>query len=106
MLNISKFVEVKHTKFPVWFEHKNVCIHCGKEGTLTFVDVRGRESTKEVAAFDHMRCTACNRLYSMRWTPLEDNPDVYRPSAVELNVKKDFMNIFNKDVIKKGEKII
>ena len=109
MLNLSTNMSlgVKHVKFPLYFEHKNVCIHCGAKGALVFVDKFGRESTAEVAAFDHMRCRKCNRIYSMKWSPTEKDPNIYRPSAVEFNIKMDFINIVNSSNIKKkGEKVL
>lgn len=104
MLGIDVNVKADKITQPVYFEHKNVCVHCGETGSLVFVDLGGRETTKEIFQFDHMKCTACGKIYSIKWSHPEDNPDIYRPSAVEFSIKRDFKNMF-KDR-KKLEKVL
>lgn len=103
-LNSEVSIDIKHVKFPVYFRHKNICIHCGGEGTLVFVDKFGRESKKELSAFEHIKCTKCGRIYSMRWEPDEKDETTYRPSAVEFNIIQDFKNLINPVVNHMGEK--
>ena len=103
-LNTNLSVDIKHVTFPIYFRHKNTCLHCGENGTLVFVDKFGNESTKEISAFEHIRCTKCGRIYSIKWEPDENNDKVYRPSAVEFNIKQDFMNLVNPSVYHRGEK--
>ena len=58
-LGIDVDIDVKKVKFPIHFENKNICVHCGGQGTLIFVDKFGRESNKDIHAFDHIKCTKC-----------------------------------------------
>jgi ribosomal protein L37E len=103
-LDVNLDVDIKHARFPVYFKHKNTCIHCGADGQLVFVDKFGRETTKELTAFEHIKCRACGRIYSMRWEPDENDASVYRPSAVEFNVKKDLENLIDPNIRHRGDR--
>jgi ribosomal protein L37E len=102
MFNVS--LEIKHAEFPLYFKHRNVCIHCGAEESLVFIDKFGKESTKEIAPFDHIRCKRCGRIYSMKWEPDEKDHSIYRPSAVEFDIKRDLKNMMNANVRHRGDK--
>ncbi|MBR6289163.1 MAG: hypothetical protein IKR19_07510 [Acholeplasmatales bacterium] len=92
-------VEFKKIKYPVYFEHRNVCIHCGAEGTLVFLDRFGREYDKELEVFEHIKCTRCKRIYSIRWdkSPLDGT---MKPSAVDFGIATQFNNFINRDATK------
>ncbi len=92
-LGIDVDVDLKKVKFPVRFENKNVCVHCGKEGSLIFVDKFGRESNKDIHAFDHIKCKNCGRIYSIQWNPSEENKSAMYPTAINPNVKTEFINL-------------
>ena len=104
-LPIEVHIDIEHKRFPLHFEHKNTCIHCGANGSLVFVDKFGNTSTKETSnAFEHIRCEKCGRIYSMKWEPMENDPNVYKPSAVEFNIKQDFKNLIDANIYHRGEK--
>lgn len=105
-LGVDVDIDVKKVHAPVAFVHKNVCVHCGGEGTLKFVDKFGRISSKEINAFDHIKCSKCGKPYSIEWSADESrDPDKLYPTAVEPDIKKGFMNIVKASKIKdKGEK--
>ena len=67
MLNIGLNIklDIDKVQYPVYFEKHNICIHCGAEGQLIFVDKFGRETKNEIHPFDHIKCKSCNRLYSI-----------------------------------------
>ena len=89
-LNLT--AEVKKTTYPITFDRKNVCVHCGAEGSLIFVDKFGRETNKEIHPFDHMKCRNCGRNYSILWKRDEETGKVY-PSAVGMELKQEFLNL-------------
>lgn len=89
-LGIDVDVDVKKVKFPIYFENKNICVHCGGQGTLIFVDKFGRESNKDIHAFDHIKCTKCGRVYSILWEP---DGKTMHPTAINPSVKAEFSNL-------------
>lgn len=105
MLNISMDIQIntKTTHYPIMFDGRNICVHCGGEGTLTFVDKFGRATNQDIHAFDCIKCKKCGRTYSILWQNDESNGKMY-PSAVERNIKTEFLNLFNnKKIQSKGE---
>ena len=105
-LPIDVDIDVKKLHIPFYFEHRNECVHCGAKDTLKFVDILGRETTKEINAFDHIKCIACGRTYSISWSPDESkDPGKLYPSAVDPSIKSDFQNMVSAYRIKsKGMK--
>jgi hypothetical protein len=93
MLNLGMRVKVDINKklYPVYFDKKNICVHCGGQGTLKFVDKFGTETRDEVYPFDHIKCTKCGRLYSIMWKKDTDNNVMY-PVATDLSIKGEFLN--------------
>ena len=107
-LGIDVDIDIKKLSMPFYFEHKNECVHCGAKDQLVFVDVLGRETTKEINAFDHIKCKACGKKYSIMWTP-DTNKEENKlyPSAVDPSIKTDFMNMVSSSRLKQqGEKNI
>lgn len=92
-LNVDFNLDLKETHYPIIFNGKNVCIHCGAEGLLVFVDKFGRETNTEVYAFDHIRCKKCGRRYSILWQR-DDNGNMY-PTADEYSIGQEFKNLIN-----------
>lgn len=106
MLNFSVNVnlDIKRTQYPIYFERRNVCIHCGGSGTLTFVDKFGNETNKEIYPLDHIKCKKCGRRYSIRWEKDPSNGRMF-PIPVEREIKQEFINTINHIYIKQnGEK--
>lgn len=104
-IDVKLDIDVKKVNMPVYFPGKNVCTHCGATDSLLFVDKFGRESRKEINAFDHIICKKCNRLYSIRWD--SDNNGNMVPSAVNPSISRDLNNLFNINSIKNnGDKIL
>ena len=97
-------VEVQRIKYPVYFEHKNICIHCGAEGSLVFVDRFGREYDKELEVFEHIKCKRCNRIYSIRWD--RDAEGVMKPSAIDFGIGTQFSNFINRKSTESSSRIL
>lgn len=108
MLNLKVNIDVDVNKkiYPISFVKKNVCIHCGAENSIIFVDKFGNETRNEIHPFDHMKCRSCNRSYSIKWER-DDNSNKMYPVPVELGIKQEFLNLVTLPIIKKnGEKQI
>ena len=94
-LDVEVDVKFKESHTPVYFIGKNECVSCGKKGTLIFVDIFGRETgNKEINSFDHIKCKACGRGYSIRWSKAEDGNGMI-PSASSYNIMRDFDNLIH-----------
>jgi hypothetical protein len=102
MLNIGVNINVdlKETQYPIYFEKRNICVHCGAEGTLTFVDKFGKETNKEIYPFDHIKCKKCNATYSILWQRDESNNNRMYPTAVDHSINKEFLNTIKYPFIK------
>lgn len=98
-IGVNINVDVKNVKQPIRFERKNICVHCGAKGMLNFVDKFGNKSSKEIHAFDHIKCFKCGKNYSILWTPEEDGDKMY-PTAVDYTVQKEFTNILTNTFFK------
>ena len=96
MIGLSKEVYIPENKIrmPIYFDRKNVCVHCGGEGTLIFINRFGRATKDEITAFDHIECKKCGKKYSIKWTKDPDSPKMY-PSAVDTDVKDNFAKMIN-----------
>jgi hypothetical protein len=88
LINIQASVDRVHT--PFYFEHKNICVRCGAEGEMVFIDKFGRETTKDIYPFENIKCKKCGGLYSIKWDKGEDGK-MY-PSAVDPSMKQEFVN--------------
>lgn len=104
-LNVEVELDVKKAKFPVYFKNKNICVHCGANGSLMFINILGKPSKADsIEAFDHMKCSACGRVYSILWEP--DDEGNMKPSAVEYNIGREFSNFVNSYARKHGQKTL
>ena len=101
MLNfkVSVDVDVNHVQYPIMFDRRNVCVHCGSEGSLTFVDKFGKETKKEIHPFDHIKCKNCGRHFSILWEKDNSNGKMY-PIATDYGVKREFLNMISHTLIK------
>ena len=105
--NLSIGLEVIESEYPIMFDKKNECIHCGAVGTLTFVDKFGKETGKEIHPFDHIKCRNCGRNYSILWERDENNNGKMYPIATDPGIKREFLNLVSHKYIKnKGVKEI
>lgn len=95
-------VNIKEYHYPIYFERKNICISCGAEGDLKFINIFGKEASHEVHPFEYLKCTRCGATYSIKWDRSEEDNKLY-PSAVDKSIAKDFLNNFKNrnDKIKK-----
>lgn len=92
--------------YPVYFEKRNICIHCGAENTLKFVDKFGRETSKDIYPFENIKCTACKTVYSIMWKPDEGGKKMH-PCATDKSIIREFVNAFNTKGLKEvGDKTI
>lgn len=95
-------VDIKEYHYPIYFERKNICVSCGAEGELAFVNIFGKEVSHEIHPFEYLRCKRCHAEYSIKWDRSEDDQKLY-PSAVDKSLVKDFINIFKKKEDKEKE---
>ena len=94
MDKINKSVDINtEPKRVIYFDKVNECMHCGSKCTLIIIDKFGNRCSKEINAFDHIKCTKCNTEYSIRWIADEDG--TMHPVAVPKSVKRDYMNMMN-----------
>ena len=106
MLNIgiNLNIDINKVQYPVYFEKRNICVHCAAEGKLIFIDKFGRETSKEIYPFDHIKCKACGRQYSIKWQRDDFNDKMF-PTAVDPSFKQEFINLLcNKKIKDKGDK--
>lgn len=97
-------IDIHKIIYPVYFEHRNVCVHCGAEGTLVFTDKFGNEFVKELGIFEHIKCTRCKRIYSIRWD--RDNDGVMKPSAIDFSIGNQFNNFLSRKTISTSPRIL
>ena len=91
-------VELKEVHYPFYFERKNICVSCGAEGCLKFINIFGKDASHEVYPFESLKCSRCGAVYSIKWTKGQD--DKLYPSAVDKSITRDFLNNFKKKDIK------
>ena len=94
-------VELEEIHYPFYFERKNICVSCGAEGSLKFVNIFGKEAAHEVHPFESLKCSRCGAVYSIKWTKGEN--DKLYPSAVDKSITRDFLNNFKKKDKKEKE---
>lgn len=92
-------IDIKKVQYPVYFEKRNICVHCAAEGSLVFVDVFGRETNREINAFEHIKCKCCGRTYSIDWKRDPGSSKMY-PVPVDHSVGQQFSNFMNMREIK------
>ena len=103
-INLNISVDISKKSYPISFIKRNICVHCGAEGSIVFVDKFGSETRNEIHPFDHMKCRTCGRNYSIKWERDEDTSKMY-PVPVELGLKQEFLNLVSLPIIQKnGEK--
>ena len=88
-------VESKEYHYPFYFERKNMCVSCGAEGDLHFVNIFGKDASHEVHPFEYLKCKRCGAVYSIRWDKNQEDQKLY-PSAVDKRIIDDFLNCFKK----------
>lgn len=89
----SEATVTRKNKFPIYFEHKNICVHCGAENCLVFLDRFNNEFTKELEVFERMKCKKCNTEYYIRWDRNKDGD--MKPSAIGYNIPREYNNFIN-----------
>ena len=103
-INVNANLSLKRTEYPIYFEKRNVCIHCGAENQLIFVDKFGNQTKKEIYPFDYIKCRNCGRTYSIFWQRDQENGRMF-PTPVEREIKREFLNLMNrKEIRDKGVK--
>ena len=101
MIGVNINIDISQKQYPIYFDKKNICVHCGAEGQLTFVDKFGNETKKEIYPFDHIKCKSCGRPYSILWqVDKESNSQRMYPCAVDPSFKQEFVNLINSRKIK------
>ena len=106
MLKVNVDVNLTKIEYPIYFDKQNKCVACGDIGSLTFVNVFGKECDidQEVHAFDHIKCKSCGAIYSMKWDKDRESGKLI-PTAIDPSIKNEFVNLIMKNKIKEnGEK--
>lgn len=86
-------INIKEYHYPVYFKNKNICVSCGAEGELAFVNIFGKEVKHEIHPFEFLQCKRCGAKYSIKWDKSNEDQKLY-PSAVDKSFIKDFVNNF------------
>jgi hypothetical protein len=96
MMNLKLKVdaEIKKARYPFYFDRKNCCVKCAATGSLTFVDIFGHETDREIYPFDHIVCKNCGAKYSIKWLQDEEKNQLY-PVAVDPSVRQEVYNTIN-----------
>lgn len=90
-------INYREIHYPIYFNKKNICVSCGAEKALKFINIFGKEASHEVHPFESLKCSKCGAVYSIKWERGED--DKLYPSAVDKSIIRDFLNNFkNKDI--------
>lgn len=97
---IYKSSDTKNGMIPITFTKKNICVHCGRENTLVFVDIYGRETKSEVHPFDHIECCRCTKKYAIRWEKETDTVPQYYPTACDNTIKNNILGAVKYPVVK------
>ena len=92
---INTDINFKEIHYPIYFDRKNICVSCGAEGDLQFVNIFGKNVNHEVHPFEYIKCSRCHAVYSIKWTRNPDDGKLY-PSAVDKNIGREFVNLFKK----------
>lgn len=87
MLGINTNVDILDPYYAIIFDRKNVCCHCGKEGTLKVIDKYDKIVNQEVYSFDHIECENCKAKYGIEW---RNKNNKYYPVAVDYSIKNRF----------------
>ena len=87
-------------RFPVYFKHKDICIHCGAEDCITLIDIFGNNiNTFNMYTVVYAVCNRCHRMYKLKWEPNENGE--YEASVTDNSVAlqyKDFIERLNKEI--------
>ena len=94
-------IDLKEVHYPFYFERKNICVSCGAEKSLIFVNIFGKEASHEVHPFEYLKCSRCGAVYSIKWSKGQD--EKLYPSAVDKSITRDFLNNFKKKDKKEKE---
>lgn len=105
-VNINADIRVGNYHYPIKFNNQNICVHCGSENEMRFVDKFGKDSSHlDLYPVQHIRCTHCGRNYGIQWDP-QDNGSML-PTAVEPSISNMFKNLIAEKAIKAiGEKVL
>lgn len=77
------------TIYPILFDKVNICVQCGAEGSLVFVDKYGNKTKQEIHPYDHIVCTKCGAKFEILWK--KDGERMY-PVAADPIYRDDFLN--------------
>ena len=96
MLGIDVNIEIKDTHYPIYFDGVNACVKCGAENSIEMIDKFGSKASAEIHPLDHMRCSKCGALYSIKWVKNKDGEGMH-PCAVDPSIARQFSNfVFGK----------
>ena len=102
MLGINVNIEVKDIVYPIYFDGINQCVHCGSKDTLELIDKFGHKTREVIHPLDHIRCSKCGRVYSIKWIRNEDTNKMH-PCAVTPSIAQQFSNCIKSNSITNRE---
>lgn len=73
--------------YPIRFR-KNICIHCGKEGTLLFKDKFDNTTRNPIYTVNNLICSNCNTVYFIKWEKLETDEKMVPTCCSNLSIQE------------------
>jgi hypothetical protein len=94
MINLDANVkfEVSPIEYPLFIINENICIHCATKGSLKTVNIFGKQESTGIRPFSHIKCEACGRIFSIRWTQINNGKVI--PVAIDPNIVNEVLNMF------------
>lgn len=90
-------------QYPVYFE-KNICIHCGHNGSLLFIDKMGNETKQPIYPIINMVCKDCGTEYFLEW--IRNDNDKMIPICIDKDKIKNFESEISKFALENKRKPI
>jgi hypothetical protein len=88
MIDFNFNVGIKEIHYPFYFEKRNICLDCGAEKSLTFINIFGNESNSEVFPYYKIKCNKCR--YRINDAEAPTIISIFKPYSERSNIiKKD-----------------
>ena len=82
--------------YPVWFDNKNICVHCGAENSLFFLDKFGKKTKNSIYPLVGYKCSKCDAEYKIYWQKGDNGK--YYPSPIDPDIIDNYV-----DMVKEGD---
>ena len=60
-----------------FISNKNICMHCGKEDVLKYIDLHNEEHSQMIYSTKSVRCTNCGTEYFIHWSDVDGEMKPY-----------------------------